>query len=106
MRVICTEHSVIVERSPGDKRIRGGSWGTGESALLRHVQRALNARGHDLVKRRMEADGHMMGHARSVYLRDRRWRYAIYDGSYAVRDLLDAYNEHGRVTLIRESLEG
>jgi len=107
MRVELRGHLCVVTRELGDPRMHaGGFGGTAESHLLYHVKLALNAQGHDLIKRRVQADGHMWGWEKSAYLRDRKWRFCIVDGDYALRDCAEEFNKRGEVRLLVERWEG
>ena len=64
MRVFLGDRVCAVEREPGDRVPRGGSWGTAESQLWGWIRDALRAQGHDVVRRRMQSDGHMYALAR------------------------------------------
>ncbi len=67
-----------------------------ESAWWYALKKELNRQGHDLVKKVMSKDGHMMGSdTYPYYLRDRHDRYCFYDGEYAIR----LVNQPERVTL-------
>ncbi|KKM74878.1 hypothetical protein LCGC14_1395960 [marine sediment metagenome] len=109
MKVKLGNHSCTVEREPGDPKFRNGGWGSGESRLLYHVKRVLNARGHDLIKRRMHKDGHLMGDDSMQYLRTRNTRapivLAIYDGNWQIRDAAEDFNREGRVTFTVSRLD-
>src|SRR4051794_38501990 len=68
--------SCYVYREPGDPVLRpNGSknswsppgWYAAESRLLYNVQKILNGRGHDLLKKRIWRDGHMFGCEHSQY---------------------------------------
>jgi hypothetical protein len=57
-----------------------------ESAWWYRLKQELNAQGHDLVKRIMSRDGHMVGDDHDpYYLRDRKGSYCFYDPNYALR---------------------
>ena len=61
-----------------------------ESAWWYALKVHLNANGHDLIKRVMSKDGHLMGSdTYPYYLRDRKSAYCFYDGDYALRDIRD-----------------
>lgn len=54
-----------------------------ESAWWYRLQQELNAQGHDLVKKIMAKDGHMVGDKYGpYYLRDRGDAYCFYDPNY------------------------
>ncbi len=103
MKVELGTHTCTVEREPGDPKFRDGRWGSGESRLLYHVKRVLNARGHDLIKKRIQADGHLMGDETTQYLRSRNIRkapvLAIYDSNWQLRNSAEEFNRTGRVVL-------
>jgi hypothetical protein len=57
-----------------------------ESAWWYVLKQCLNEQGHDLVKKIMSKDGHMVGGSDGpYYLRDRKHRYSFYDPNYALR---------------------
>lgn len=78
---------ITVKREEGEPRIYK------ETAFWYKLKGVLN-RGYalDLVKRNMEQDKHMMGDKHTHYLRDRKWRWCIYDGNYAIRFVYDDFN--------------
>ena len=90
-----------VTREPGDPKFRDGSWGSGESRLLYHVKKILNARGLDLIKKRMHKDGHMVSDEQQ-YLRTKKTRknyMAIWNASWQIAGADKAFNERGEVEL-------
>jgi hypothetical protein len=103
MKVEIFDHACVVTREEGDPKYYGTVNGAGESRLLHHVKRILNARGYDLVKKRMWKDGHLMDDMQQ-YLRTRkptgdpRKDIYIYNGNWAVRGANDSFNK-GAVTL-------
>ena len=57
-----------------------------ESAWWYALKKELNAQGHDLIKKVMSKDGHLVGgDTYPYYLRDRRSRYCFHDPEYALR---------------------
>ena len=109
MKVTLTETQCIVKRQPGDPKYRDGGWGTGESRLLYHVKKILNERhGCKLIKKRMQADGHMYGDEKTQYLRSKNPRdktvMCIYDNEYAIRNSAEDFNKLGRVVFRVEYL--
>jgi hypothetical protein len=89
--------NLLIEQEEGDKKFYN------ESAFFYAVKKLLNSQGHDLVKRNMEKDGHMM--SAPYYLRDRRWRYCYYDNYYAIADIAKCYNLNKKVTLNYHNLK-
>lgn len=105
MKVTLNENTCHVEAEPGDPRFtKQGSkmsrsgFGNRESRFLHHVKLALKAQGHDVIKKRMWKDGHMVSDHQQ-YIRERRWKFAVYWGSYAIRDAVDDFIQEGEVTL-------
>ena len=105
--------TVTVEREDGDKRVavyRGWDGRGGvdpSSTFLFHVKKNLNRQGYDFVKKPMWKDGHMVDEIQQ-YLRERKpvngRCLAIFDGSWAIRNAVDEYNESGSVTLRADDL--
>ena len=93
-----------VVKEPGDPIFRNGGWGDAESRLLYHVKNILNARGYDLIKKRMWKDGHLMD-SHQLYLRTRKRTgkpdkdIYIWNGNWLVEGAERAFNEDGKVLL-------
>ena len=100
MKVTLNHKSCLVERQPGDRIPRDGGWGTAESRLYYWIKRELQKQGHDVIKRRMQADGHMYGDDKLPYIRDRKHAFYIYDGEYAVRSIVEQFKDKGQVILL------
>ena len=99
-----------IEREEGDpKRFTNGGWGSGESAFLYWLKGLLNKQGHDLIKKRMWKDGHMVSDEQQ-YLRVRDKKaikrgcpnIAVWNGRYALEDLAEEWNKYGIVTVFVE----
>lgn len=86
MIVELTPTACIVTREHSDP-----GFGT-ESTLLHYVKLELIKQGHDVVKRRMHKDGHMMGDDTTQYIRERGGAFYVYDHLWAVRSLIDDWN--------------
>lgn len=80
----------------------GGEKIYSESRLLHLIKMELISQGHDVIKKRMWKDGHMMGGDETQYIRERKWAWCAYDGNYALRLLYEDYNKTGEVSLIVE----
>ena len=104
--------SCYVYREPGDPVFRPNrsklswsppGWYGAESRLLYNVQKILNGRGYDLLKKRMWRDGHMFGCEHIQYLRSRNLKSVpslyIYHANYALEVAAESYNVLGRVRL-------
>jgi hypothetical protein len=99
MKIHADGNTLTLIREETDPIFRDGGWGTAESRLLHHAKKRLQAAGFDVVKRRLHADGHMMGDARSQYIRERKHRFYVYDGNWQIRDAAEEFNREGKVTL-------
>ena len=71
MKLEMREHSLVVTREPGDPRCSGLVNARGESRLLYHIKKQLNAQGYDLIKKHCCKDGHLMDDLQQ-YLRTRK----------------------------------
>lgn len=59
-----------------------------ETAFWYALKLKLVEMGHDVVKKVMSKDGHMVGgNTYPYYLRERNWQWCIWDGDYAIRFL-------------------
>ena len=61
--------SVTFYRESGDPRFHGLRFAKGEHALFRFIARWLDARGFDVIKKRAQKDGHLIGDQYQPYLR-------------------------------------
>lgn len=107
MRVTLERTRCIVEREPGDHKIRATGYASAESAFLFQVKRALNAQGNDFIKKRMWKDGHLMGDDALQYLRTRSpqsngEQAYIYLSRWQIEDAAEVYNREGKYTLAVE----
>ncbi len=100
MKVTLEKNRCVVEREPADPLPRAGGWGTAESRLWYWIKKKLLAQGLDVIKKRMQSDGHMYGDEKLPYIRERKHAFYIYDGEYAIRDIVEQYKERGRIVLL------
>jgi hypothetical protein len=81
-------------------------WYGAESRLLHHIQKALNQRGYDLLKKRTWKDGHMVGTEYTQYLRSRDPKsiptLCIYHANQAVEIAAEMFHKIGLVELAVE----
>jgi len=63
-----------------------------ESHLLHLVKKELIRQGYDVIKKLMWKDGHLVGDTQH-YIRERKGKFAIWFGSYAIRTSYEDYNE-------------
>lgn len=71
MKVEMINSACVITRETGDPVFRGVVNAAGESRLLYHVKKILNARGYDLIKKRACKDGHLLSDLQQ-YLRARK----------------------------------
>lgn len=87
---------LIVTREPQDKKFYGTYQASGESNLLYAIKQELNKKGYDLIKKRMNKDGHLVDDCQQ-YLRTRKKGSGkadiyIYSGVFAYRGLNEDFN--------------
>jgi hypothetical protein len=104
MKVEVREHSCLVTKEPGDPHFSGVVNAAGESRLLYHIKKILNAQGYDLIKKRMWKDGHLMDDMHQ-YLRTRKPSgdpkkdIYIYSPFFAIEGADEVLNAEGQVCL-------
>lgn len=99
---------VTFYREAGDSRFHGGKFARGEHRLFRFIARWLNARGFDLIKKRAQLDGHMIGDSYQPYVRTRKPKAGVphiylWSGFYAFRGANEDWNTDGQVSLLLET---
>jgi hypothetical protein len=112
MIVSIVDSNCYVYREPGDPVLRPNrskdswsppGWYAAESRLLYNVQKILNGRGYDLLKKRMWRDGHMFGCEHSQYLRSRNVQSSpslyVYHADSSLEVAAERFNVLGRVRL-------
>ena len=87
--------SVTFHREASDPKFHGSRHAKGEHALFRFIGKWLNAHGFDVIKKRAQKDGHMIGDQYQPYLRcsKPRVRRALCHGLVGV--LCPAWGERG-----------
>jgi hypothetical protein len=104
MKVYIRHGLLHVVKEKGDPRFSGVINAAGESRLLYHIKKILNARGYDLIKKRMWKDGHLMDNMQQ-YLRTRKSSgnpkkdIYIWNGMWDIEGADEILNREGRVTL-------
>ena len=96
MRLEWTPDTLTLYREPGDKNFYGGNMeARGESALLHALKLKLIDLGHDVIKKRMYKDGHLVDE-RQQYIRSRNGKcsggFAVYSPHFAIRGLDELWN--------------
>lgn len=92
--------SLLVHREREDSPCNAGGWGSGwgpEHQLMYWIKKRLNTCGFNLIKKRMQSDGHLMGEEATPYLRsaDKVQRHPhiyIYDPDWMVRNSAEDFN--------------
>ena len=104
MKIKFSKTYVDIIRELGDKKHYSSktSWGSAESALWYAIKKKLIELGYDVIKKRMQSDGHMMGDNDTQYIRSRKFipgSIMIYDHKYAIRNLAEDWNKIGNICL-------
>lgn len=99
-----TAGDVTFFREPGDPKFYGFKLAAGEHKLFHFLKRKLNEEGNDLIKKRIQKDGHMMGDQYQPYIRTRKrtskgLNIQIFSGFYALHGANEDWNKDGEVTL-------
>lgn len=94
---------VIFTREAGDPKFHGTAGAKGEHALFHFIKKWMNARGFDLIKKRAQKDGHLVGDQYQPYLRSKKVvdgipNLMIISGFYNLRGANEDWN-NGSVTL-------
>lgn len=104
MKLIMHKYALEVIKEPGDPRFSGIVNAAGESRLLYHIKKQLNAQGFDLIKKHCCKDGHLMD-SYQQYLRTRKPSGGdpekdiyIYSGFFAIEGADAVLNRTGTVT--------
>ena len=93
------EHGLVtVTKQKGDPHFNSTNWGLAESTFLYHVKQELIKQGIDCIKKRMWKDGHLVDDNQQ-YIRDRKCKWYIWNGSWAIWDAGEHFNENGIVHL-------
>lgn len=92
MKVEINRNSVIVTREATDRKIYK------ESLFYYLAAKELKKQGHDVVKKLMYKDGHMVSD-NQYYIRERKWKWSAYDNYFALRFVYERYNKENSVEL-------
>ena len=103
MKTEIKESCILVIREAKDKKYYGDFNAKGESNLLYALKKHLNAKGFNLIKKRMWRDGHLVDDCQQ-YLRtakktnDPHNDVMIYNSAFQIKGANDNYNK-GQVVL-------
>lgn len=103
MKAVFNNNSVKFIREENDPKFHGIKAAKGEHGLFRFITKWLNAHGFDVIKKRAQKDGHMLGDEFQPYIRTRKPskgvpHVMIYSGFYALRGANEDWNK-GEVVL-------
>ncbi len=96
---------LTVTRDAGDKKFYGVKCARGENQFLHHLMKELNKKyALGLVKRHIQADGHLAGNRYQCYLRSSNVKKGeeglyIFNPLFAIKGLEKDWNKHGFVAL-------
>ena len=99
MRVELGEYTCVVTKEQSDPQYPHTA--AGESRLLHHIKQALQAQGHDVIKKRMWRDGHLVDDLQQ-YIRTRKpplegkedpAKFFIYDPGWNTRFGTEEFNK-------------
>lgn len=105
MKVTINPTNIVIKREAPDPKFYGVVNAAGESKLLHHLKKYLNAKGYDLIKKRMHKDGHMVADMQQ-YLRTRKINaktIMIYNGRWQIEGAEVAWNAGHNTTFILET---
>ena len=98
-KITIGETTLTVEREPNDPKFYGVTFARGESNFLYWLKGILNAKPYelDLIKKRVQKDGHLMGDEYQQYLRTRKIKIGkpyvmIFNGHYQIRGIEEDWN--------------
>jgi site-specific DNA-adenine methylase len=95
MIVTLFDNYCLVTKETSDKRYSDSNWSNAESTFLYHVLQELKKQGHDLIKKRMYKDGHLVEDTQQ-YIRSRKANknlVMIYNMDYSIYDAGLKFNE-------------
>jgi len=100
MQIVFSKESsvILINREKEEKPIKN------ESQFFYRLKQELQKQRHDVIKKLMDKDGHMMGGPEIYYIRERKWKWCIYDHLYALRLVHQDFNK-GQVLLHFENWE-
>lgn len=104
MKVEIKGFACIITKEPGDPHFSGVVNAKGESRLLYHIKKILNTQGYDLIKKRMNKDGHLVDEMQQ-YLRTRKPSgnpekdIYIWNTMFAIHGAEEPLNKTGTVIL-------
>lgn len=108
-KITISETYMTIEREENDPRFYGIRLAAGESNFLYWLKNILNREPYNLnlIKKRIQKDGHLMGDEYQQYLRSRKFvkgkpYMMIFNGHYAINGCDSDWLVNGKVILIIE----
>ena len=102
MEINVKGNAITFVRGEKDPKFYGVAKAKGEHALFHYLKKYLNSLGFSFIKKRIQADGHLMGDEFQPYLRSKTNSegvyIAIYSSFYVLRGAEKDWNE-GKVIL-------
>jgi hypothetical protein len=98
MRVDLQKTRCIIFRLEGDPHFPS------ETAFWYALKRELQSQGHDVIKRLMTRDGHLVSEG-VYYIRDRKCKWCLEDPMRDIDAIHQTYNAYGVITLLRHYWE-
>lgn len=101
MKIELKKRICVVTREEGDLKYYGIRNAAGESRLLYAIKNRLIEMGHDVIKKRMHKDGHMVDDLQQ-YIRTRKGfepSFCMWNSTWSVCGLEEGWNQRGHVAL-------
>lgn len=104
MKIEFDEKTVTLIREPDDPKFYGVKNAAGESKLFHAVVQKLRIMGHDVIKKRMHKDGHLVDDMQQ-YIRSRKPKgeskegFAIWNPRWIIEGAEVPWNRDGKVVL-------
>jgi len=74
-----------------------------ESLVFYRIKQLLNNAGYDVIKKNPSLDGHMT--SMPYYIRDRKYKFCLYDNESDIRSLTEVYNTYKPILLTYHDLK-
>lgn len=99
MKLEIREHDIVLTREASDPKFYGVRNGVGESRLLHYLAQHLRRLGHDVIKKRMWKDGHLVDDLQQyVRTRSHESGFMIFNAGWSIQGGETSWNA-GQVIL-------
>jgi len=103
MKITQFTNQLVIQREKKDSKFYGVFHARGESGLLHYLKKHLNKLGNNLIKKRMNKDGHLVSDYQQ-YLRSRRGQsIMIWSPKFQITGLEVDWNAGRPVTLMTQT---